>query len=111
MAFNEYLKSLMRYGWLQISATAFDDNWTSGTFIQYLRKHVSKTPAFVGDLYLKMLNAGTYPHYKTEDIKAIVQALYDAGEKDTANKICNIYFSKGFELLKEIFQLNNIPRI
>jgi len=95
------------YGWLQISAEAFEENWRSGFFIEYLRNHVTKTPAMVGNLFLKMLNAETYPDYKKEDIVAIVQALYDSEERDTANRICNIYFSKGFEFLREIFERHN----
>lgn len=66
-----------------------------------------KTPAMVGNLYLKMLNAGTYPHYKKEDIITIVQALYDLNENEMANKICNLYLSKGFEFLRETFEKHN----
>ena len=95
------------YEWLQISVETIEENWNSGFFIEYLRKHVIKTPTMVGNLYLKMLNAGTYPDYKKEDIVAIVQTLYDLKEKETADRICNIYHSKGFELLRETFEKNN----
>ncbi|MCK9420584.1 MAG: hypothetical protein M0R70_14525 [Nitrospirae bacterium] len=95
------------YEWLQISVTAIEENWNSGFFIEYLRRHVMKTPSMVGNLYLKMLNTGTYPDYKKEDIIAIVQALYDINEKDTANRICNLYRSKGFEFLSETFEKHN----
>ncbi len=95
------------YEWLQISVEAIEENWNSGFFIEYLRRHVIKTPTMVGNLYLKMLNAGTYPDYKKEDIIAIVQALYDLNEKESAIRICNIYFSKGFEFLRETFEKLN----
>jgi hypothetical protein len=95
------------YEWLQISVETIEENWSSDFFIEYLRKHVIKTPTMVGNLYLKMLNAGTYPDYKKEDIVAIVQTLYDLKEKETADRICNIYHSKGFELLRETFEKNN----
>lgn len=95
------------YEWLQISVGTIEENWNSGFFIEYLRKHVIKTPTMVGNLYLKMLNAGTYPDYKKEDIIAIVQALYDLNEKQSAIRICNIYFSKGFEFLRETFEKLN----
>lgn len=100
------------YKWLQISVEAIEENWNSGFFIEYLLRHVNKTPTKVGDLYLKMLNAGTYPDYKKEDIVAIVRALYDLKEKETtgmANKICNLYLIKGFEFLKETFDKHNQP--
>lgn len=95
------------YEWLQISVEAIEENWNSDFFIEYLRRHVIKTPTMVGNLYLKMLNAGTYPDYKKEDIIAIVQALYDLNEKESAIRICNIYFSKGFEFLRETFEKLN----
>lgn len=95
------------YEWLRISVEVIEENWNSGFFIEYLRRHVMKTPTMVGNLYLKMLNSGTYPDYKKEDIVAIVQTLYDLKEKETADRICNIYHSKGFELLRETFEKNN----
>jgi len=98
------------YEWLQISVEAIEENWNSNFFIEYLHRHVMKTPTIVGNLYLKMLNAGTYPDYKKEDIVAIVQALYGLKEKvttDMANRICNLYHSKGFEFLRETFEKHN----
>lgn len=95
------------YEWLRISVKFIGENWNSSFFIEYLLVHVTKTPEKVGDLYLDMLNAGTYPEYKKEDIIAIVQALYDLKIRDTANRICNLYYSKGYEFLKETFEKNN----
>ena len=95
------------YGWLQISVKAIKENLASGFFIEYLRRHVMKTPSKVGNLYLQMLKTGTYPDYKKEDIVTIVQSLYDLKEKETANRICNIYHSKGFEFLRETFEKYN----
>jgi len=95
------------YEWLQISVGAIEENWNSYSFIEYLRRHVMKTPTMVGNLYLKMLNTGTYPDYKKENIVAIVQALYDFNEKETANRICNLYRSERFEFLRETFEKHN----
>jgi len=95
------------YEWLQVSVEAIEENWNAGFFIEYLSRHVIKTPTMVGNLYLKMLNSGTYPEYKKEDILDIVQALYDLNEKETANKICNIYLSKGYEFLRKTFEKHN----
>lgn len=95
------------YEWLQVSAGAVGEPWGAGYFIECLRMYVTKSPTTVGNLYLKMLDTGIYPSYKNEDIVAIVQSLYDLNEKEIANKICNIYFSKGFEFLIQTFQKNN----
>ncbi len=95
------------YHYLQISAKVIDEDWNSYSFIENLRKHVMKTPTLVGNLYMEMLNAGIYPDYNKEDILSIVQTLYDLNEKETANRICNIYYSKGFEFLRETFEKHN----
>jgi hypothetical protein len=100
------------YKWLQISVKAVEENWNFGFFIEYLRRHVMKTPTMVGKLYIKMLEAGNYPEYRREDIVAIIQALYDLKGKETteiANKICNLYLMKGFKFLKETFERHNEP--
>jgi len=94
------------YELLLISMENMEERRGSGFLIEYLLKHVKKTPEKVGNLYLTMLNAGTCPDYRKEDIAAIVQALYDSKETEKANRICNIYFSKGFEFLSETFRKN-----
>lgn len=95
------------YEWLKISVGVIEENWNSGSLIEYLRKHVIITPTMVGELYLRMLKGGACPDYKKEDIVAIVQSLYELNEAVTANRICNIYHSKGFDFLREIFEKQN----
>ena len=73
-------------------------------FIEYLLKHASETPAKVGEIYLEMLNADIYPDYKKEDIQEIVRLLYDKNEKESADRICNLYGAKGFDFLKDIYE-------
>ena len=97
------------YDWLLISVKAIEENWNSPFFIEALRKHVKKTPTIVGRLYLQILDHGTYPDYKEEDILSVIKNLYDLEEKETANRICNIYHSKGYEFLRETFEKNNYP--
>jgi len=79
------------------------DTWF---LIEYLSKHVTKTPRYVGEIILELLNNQIYPDYKQENIIEIVSALYTNSENDLANKICNIYLSKGFYFLKPIFDRN-----
>ena len=94
------------YNWLLVTASVINDDWHSSELVESLLKHVEKTPRMVGEIYLQMLNAGVYPQYHTERIVAIVQAFFDLGEKETATRICNLYFSKGFEILIETFDKN-----
>lgn len=94
------------FEWLLVSAKVINDDWHSSLFVDYLLKHVTKTPKMVGDIYMQMLSVGICPEYHAENIIEIVQALFDSDEKTTAAKICNIYFLKGFEFLRETFNKN-----
>ncbi len=74
------------------------DTWF---FIECLMKHVDNTPKYVGIIFLELLNNEVLPDYKHEHIIKIVETLYNKKEDENANKICNIYLSKGFYFLKE----------
>jgi len=92
------------FEWLKLSAKYFDRDYNTTFFIEYLLKHASETPAKVGEIYLEMLNANIYPDYKKENIQEIVRILYDKDEKESADRICNLYAAKGFEFLKDIYE-------
>jgi hypothetical protein len=44
------------------------------------------------------------PDYDKKHIRLIVEFLYNAGDKDRADKICNIYGSRGHEFLRDIYE-------
>ena len=44
------------------------------------------------------------PEYKAEDIQQLVEILYDKGEKETANRVCTLYLSKGITFLQQIYE-------
>ncbi|MBI2487444.1 MAG: hypothetical protein HYW01_10910 [Deltaproteobacteria bacterium] len=61
---------------------------------------------YVGRIPLKTLDHFT-PDYDKEHIKSIVSYLYEVRDRETidsANKICNIYGSRGFEFLRGIYE-------
>ena len=90
--------------WLKLSAK-YQTDYGASFFIEYLSKHVAKTPAEVGEIYLEMINADVYhPTYKEEDIQTIIRILYEQNQKETANIICNLYLAKGFDFLKSIYR-------
>lgn len=63
----------------------------------------------IGEIFLKMLDAFT-PDYDQAHIRSIVEYLYEVRDKETidsANKICNIYGSRGLEFLRDIYERNN----
>jgi len=44
------------------------------------------------------------PDYDQKHIRSIVEFLYNAGAEESANKICNIYGSRGYEFLRDIYE-------
>jgi len=70
--------------------------------VEYLLKHVVKTPEKVGKMYLTILNKNIYPDYKKGDIQKLVQILYNQGKTEIAYKISNSYLAKGYEFLRGI---------
>jgi len=99
------------YGWLKVSARYVKTDYNSSFFIEYLLKHVDKTPGRVGELFLEMPNSGAYPDYKKENIEEIVEKLYGKGEKEIADKICNSYGEKGIYFLRDIYEKHHAARL
>ena len=61
------------------------------------------TAEYIGEIYLKMLEKIT-PDYDKKHIRSIIEFLYNAGAQENANKICNIYGSRGYEFLRDIYE-------
>jgi len=103
------------FKWLQLSATYVYIGFTDTYFIECLNRLKDKgdkikSAKYVGQLFLIMLNKLT-PVYKQEHIRSIVEYLYDVGDKETgemANKICNIYGSREFQFLRDLWDKYNI---
>lgn len=90
--------------WLKLSVK-YQTDYGASFFIECLLKHVEKTPAEVGEIYLEILKTGVYhPTYKEEDIQMIVRVLYEQNQKETADRICNLYLEKGFDFLRTIYE-------
>lgn len=93
--------------WLLRSASYAGVGFNSSFFIEYLSKFEDKeSMRFIGKIFLEMLSAIT-PDYKQENIISIVNKFYQYGYKDEADKICNIYGSRGYEFLRPIYEENN----
>lgn len=92
------------FEWLKTSINYLDTNHNSPFLIEYLLKHAPATPSKVGQIYLEILDKGIYPEYKKENIQEIVEILYDKGEKETADRIFNLYQSKGITFLQQIYE-------
>lgn len=93
---------------VRMSARYVDVNYHSSFFIRYLNelKDKGQSVEFMGEIYLEMLENST-PDFRQEDIKSIVEFLYQKGKKEEADKICNIYGSRGYEFLRPIYDKYN----
>jgi len=56
-----------------------------------------------------MLKKGTPDHDK-KHIRSIIEFLYNAGAQENADKICNIYGSRGNEFLRDIYEKYNVSK-
>ena len=92
------------FEWLKLSAKYIEVGYNSPFFVEYLLLHTVSNPFEVGKVYLEMLNAGIYPEYKRENIQQILETLYDKGQKETADRICTLYLSKGITFLQHIYE-------
>ncbi len=96
------------FEWLKVSAWCVDVSFHSSFFIEYLDELKDKKQSidFVGKVYLEMLKNVT-PDFRKEDIKSIVRYLYDskiAERIEEAKNICNIYGSRGYEFLRQLYE-------
>lgn len=98
--------------WLMACAPYVDVDFQSSFFIEYLdnlKDRDKQTTKYVGQIFVKMLENAT-PEYDQKHISSIVEYLYEAGEKDSADMICNTYGSRGRDFLRHLwvkYQKNN----
>ncbi|GAB4200140.1 MAG: hypothetical protein Fur0023_03120 [Bacteroidia bacterium] len=74
---------------------------------EYLSYHAERTPDKVGDIWLDLTNTGVFLSYKHEYLQKTVEVLYQQHEKELADRICNIYGSKGYDFLRDIYEKYN----
>jgi len=91
------------FEWIKLSIKYSEPNYNFSFLMEYLLKHTSKTPEKVGKLFLYILECGDIPLYKKENIQGITRELYNKGQKEIADTICNSYMAKGVDFLKTIY--------
>lgn len=92
---------------IKLSACYANIDYKSPFFIEYLEKLKDKdNKGYVGEILLEMLEYFT-PDYNKKHIKSIVEYLYKAKFNEHANKISNIYGSRGNEFLRDLYNKYN----
>jgi len=93
--------------WLLLSAPYVGEESGASFFIEYLdRFNDERSLGYISKILLKMLDAIT-PWFRQENIISIVRKIYQSGNKSDADKICNIYVSRGYEFLRPIYEEHN----
>ena len=90
-------------GWLLQSAPHIDCFHNAAFFIEYLAKF--KDPESIkriGKIYKKVLE-DTTPTYSQEDIELIICRIYEKGNYNDAEAICNTYGRRGIHFLKPVW--------
>lgn len=93
--------------WLLLSAIFLKINSNHRQISKYLVKCLNKSRQNVALIFIEMLKNGAYPDYPKEDIEKIVQTLYENGEIESANKICNLYGEKNYHFLRHLYKKYN----
>ncbi len=80
--------------WLKISIKHFNDSskaFPPLEILEYMLGKVKGNPKEIASIFLYLTKKGIYFTYKKEDVQKLVETLYEKGEKETANMICNLY--------------------
>ena len=100
--------------WLLFSGKHINENYLSYEFIRSLNEIAKKSKRDnlandIGEVFKNALktNEDNLPTYKEEDIKSIVEYLYNKNQKVIADEICNIYAKQGYFFLREIYENYN----
>ena len=90
--------------WLLLSAPYIDLHHNATFFIEYLtRFDDAKSIKRIGKIFRKVLD-GITSTYQQEDIELIVSRIYEKGQKDDADDICNTYGRRGIHFLRPIWE-------
>ncbi len=103
LAFTDSIDPEM-LNWLKLSAKCASREYNMDYFIESLAEHAPDTPKYVAEIYLEILNSDVTPEYPPEKIKGLVEEIYKHDEKESADRICNIYLRRGIPLLRDLYE-------
>lgn len=94
--------------WIRLSVKYIYLNPDIYSFLKSLLGHVEKTPKRVGIILIEMVDKVELYPPDEENIKKIVQKLYEIGQKVIANKVAIIYGENGYYFLEDLYKKYNI---
>ena len=96
-------------GWIKGSIEHIDKvpgyGMVLSRFIKALRKHAPQTPLAVGKIYLEIPQR-VIRNLQAEkgDIIETIRILYNEGQEEDANKICNCFTETGVDFLRPVYE-------
>lgn len=87
-----------------------EDRLDTISFIEGLGGHVQRSPQAVGEILAEMIQHGTIPLYRDDEIRNIVEGVYSGGFTEIANSICIAYLKRGLRILVDIYDRYNPKR-
>ena len=95
--------------WIKMSINYLDKvpgyGLTLARFIKALRKHASKTPVPVGEIYMEISKQLMWDlQVEMDDITETVRILYKEGHRNIADEICNRFGKAGIDFLRAVYE-------
>jgi len=92
------------YKWLIFSIKNIEEE-VPFSFVENLLVHIDRTPEKAGKLFLEALNADVHPKFpRKENIEELVSKLFEKEESDLAERIYNLYLSKGYHSFRDVLE-------
>lgn len=88
------------------AAPYVDEKHHSPLFIEALDRLAAAAPQACAECFLAVLER-TFPTFNEKDIRSVVEKLYQAGLKDSANQIVNKYELRRIHMLRDIYDRHN----
>lgn len=96
------------FDWIRLSVKYIYLKPDIYSFLKGLLVHTEKTPQKIGTILIEMADKVKLYPFDEEDIKKIVQKLYEIEQKVNANEVAIIYGENGYYFLQDLYNKYNV---
>lgn len=82
-------------------------NFRTRFLLEHLKKFIDAQPDVIGKIFTILIETGNIPTYQDDEVKILVEKLYELNQKYYADLICNKYGEEGFYFLRDTYFENN----
>lgn len=109
LAFFEILDDDLFF-WSKKGVSHIQAHWEIDNFIENITEFTETEPKKVGKLVCVLIAEGKQMLDQETNIVRIVETLYQSGDQEMANDICNKLGERGVFFLREVYDRNNISK-